>query len=140
MQGDQFLLAFRKINVDQSILESTIDAYLSTDRCQSWQYLSTVKEIKHNSNPPAMVQLDDGRLCCIYGDRDTAKLCGKYSSDSGKTWGSEFTLRDNYEKSDDSDDSTAWHGASGHNTDRYAEKPIPADQDSFALLSGSQAT
>ena len=94
-----FLLAFRKINVDQSILESSIDVYLSTDRCLTWQYHSTVKEIKHNSNPPAMVKLDDGRLCCIYGDRDTAKLCGKYSSDSGKTWGSEITLRDNYEKS-----------------------------------------
>ncbi|MEO2047638.1 MAG: sialidase family protein [Pirellulales bacterium] len=104
LQDGQFLLAFRRINVDQSILESSIDVYLSTDRCQSWQYLSTVKEIKHNSNPPAMVQLDDGRVCCIYGDRDTAKLCGKYSSDSGKTWGSEFTLRDNYEKSNDSDD------------------------------------
>jgi hypothetical protein len=104
LQDERFLLAFRKIYVDQSKLESTIDAYLSTDRCRSWHYLSTVKAIKNNSNPPALVQLDDGRLCCIYGDRDAGKICGKYSSDSGKSWGLEFTLRQNYEKSNDADD------------------------------------
>lgn len=101
LDGDQFLLAFRRINIDESILKSTIDTYLSIDGCQSWKYLSRVKEMKSNSNPPAMVRLDDGRLCCIYGDRDAAKMAGKYSSDGGQTWGAEFTIRTNYTKSDD---------------------------------------
>jgi hypothetical protein len=101
LTNGNFLLAFRKINVDKSTLESTIDTYLSSDRCQSWKYLSTVKEIKHNSNPPAMVQLADGRICCIYGDRDASKICGKYSRDAGKTWSPEFTIRSNYATSDD---------------------------------------
>ena len=101
LSPEKFLLAFRKINVDKSVLESTIDAYLSTDRCQSWQYLSTVKEIKHNSNPPALLQLVDGRLCCIYGDRDVGKICGKYSQDEGQTWGPEFVIRDDYVDADD---------------------------------------
>jgi hypothetical protein len=63
--------------------------------------LRTVKEIRNNSNPPALVPLDDGRLCCVYGDRDTSKIAGKYSSDDGRTWGTEFTIRSNYAKSDD---------------------------------------
>ena len=101
LDDDKYLLAFRKINTDKSKLESTIDTYLSTDRCQSWEYLSTLKEIKQNSNPPAMVKLDDDRLCCIYGDRDAQQLCGKYSNDAGKTWGAEFVIRSQYKKTDD---------------------------------------
>jgi hypothetical protein len=45
--------------------------------------------------------MDDGRLCCIYGDRDAAKLCGKYSMDEGRTWEKEFVIRDDYESLDD---------------------------------------
>ena len=96
-----FLLAFRNINVDRSSFESTIDTYRSTDRCQSWSYYSTVKQIKNNSNPPAMVQLADGRICCIYGDRDASKMCGRYSSDNGETWAPEFVIRSNYATTDD---------------------------------------
>ncbi|GMV93057.1 MAG: hypothetical protein AMXMBFR82_28350 [Candidatus Hydrogenedentota bacterium] len=97
----KFLLTFRKINTDKSVMESTIDAYVSEDRCQSWRYLSTVKEIKTNSNPPALVRLADGRLCCIYGDRDTGKMCGKYSADDGATWGEEFVIRESYQSEDE---------------------------------------
>lgn len=97
----KFLLTFRKINTDKSVMESTIDAYVSEDRCQSWRYLSTVKEIKTNSNPPALVRLADGRLCCIYGDRDTGKMCGKYSADDGATWGDEFVIRESYQSEDE---------------------------------------
>ena len=101
LADSNFLLAFRKINRDKSQLESTIDTYSSVDRCENWTYHSTVKEIKNNSNPPAMVQLDDGRLCCVYGDRDVSKICGKYSADGGKTWGAEFDIRSSYAADDD---------------------------------------
>jgi len=101
LSPSKFLLTYRKINVPKTPLESTIDAYVSNDRCKTWTYLSTLKEIKTNSNPPAVVKLDDGRLCCIYGDRDAAKLCGKYSSNEGESWGEEFVIRDDYSSFDD---------------------------------------
>jgi len=101
LSDTKFLLAFRKINTDKSELESTIDVYVSTDRCRSWSYLNIIKEIKTNSNPPALVRLDDGRLCCVYGDRDTGKMCGKYSADEGATWGDEFIIRESYQSVDE---------------------------------------
>jgi hypothetical protein len=100
LSKDKFLLTYRKINIPKTPIESTIDAYVSNDRCKTWRFISTIKEIKTNSNPPAIVKLDDGRLCCIYGDRDAAKVCGKYSSDEGKTWGKEFVIREHYKSLD----------------------------------------
>ncbi len=102
--GDQYLTAFRRINTDKSKLESTIETYLSVDRCRSWQRLSTIKEMVNNSNPPALLKLADGRLCCVYGDRDAGKIAGKYSSDGGRTWSTEFTVREGYTLSDDWND------------------------------------
>jgi hypothetical protein len=96
LSDNKFVLTFRNINVDKSQLESTIDAYVSNNRCRSWQFLSTIKEIKNNSNPPAIVKLRDGRLCCIYGDRDNLFIGGKYSEDEGKTWSKEFILRNDF--------------------------------------------
>ena len=101
LSEDTFLLTFRKINDPKTPIESTIEAYISTDRCQSWKFLSTIKEIKENSNPPAIVQTDDGRLCCAYGDRDSGKICGTYSSDVGKTWSEEFVIRESYQSLDE---------------------------------------
>lgn len=83
----KFVLSYRKINADTSEMESTIDTYVSNDRCQTWRFQSTVKEIKNNSNPPALIRIKDGRLCCAYGDRDIGKVCAKYSDDEGQTWG-----------------------------------------------------
>lgn len=97
---DTYLCTFRKIYNDKSILESTIDAHLSEDGGQTWRYQSTVKKIAENSNPPATVKLADGRLCCIYGDRDAQKMAGKYSNDNGRTWGEEFVIREAYESTD----------------------------------------
>lgn len=96
-----YVLAYRKIYVDKTQLESEIEVYRSQDNGSTWQHLSTVKEIRENSNPPALTRLEDGRLCCVYGDRDAAKICGKYSSDGGLTWGDEFTIRTGYATGDD---------------------------------------
>lgn len=101
LSANEFVTAFRKINVDKSQLESTIDTYHSADQGRSWSFLSTIKEIKFNSNPPALLKLADGRLCCVYGDRDVGKIAGKMSNDSGKSWGQEFTIRADYVDSDD---------------------------------------
>lgn len=101
LDESRFLLTCRTIYQDRSEKESTIDAFLSEDGCKSWRYLSTVMQMKNNSNPPATVKLADGRICCVYGDRDQAKICGKYSADDGKAWGEEFVVRDGYQSLDD---------------------------------------
>jgi hypothetical protein len=101
LSNGDFLLSFRKIFGKQSTIKSAIDTYLSKDEGRTWTYLSRVKEIKNNSNPPTIVELDDGRICCVYGDRDAQRIAGKYSSDKGKTWGPEFIVRERYESTDE---------------------------------------
>lgn len=97
--GD-FVLTCRKIfNTEFHV--GLVDAYTSRDNCETWEYLGRIKEMRTHSNPPALVELKDGRLCCIYGDRDTKQMAGKYSSDGGKTWGAEFVVRDDFQSVDD---------------------------------------
>lgn len=43
-------------------------------------------------------KLKDGSLCTVYGNRDHRKILAKYSTDDGKTWGEEFTVRKNTEE------------------------------------------
>jgi len=59
-----------------------------------------VKLFESSSNPPALLNLKDGRLLCIYGDRHNSRMSGKYSIDEGKTWGDEFIIRDNFKDMD----------------------------------------
>ncbi|MEX1121076.1 MAG: hypothetical protein WED82_03025, partial [Balneolales bacterium] len=47
-----------------------------------------------NGNPPALVALKDGRIACAYGDRRTAVVKVRISSNGGKTWGDELVVRD----------------------------------------------
>jgi hypothetical protein len=95
-----YVLTCRKIfNTEFHV--GLVDAYVSKDNGATWQYLSRIKEMQTHSNPPALVQLDDGRLCCIYGDRDTKRMAGKYSADNGKSWGKEFIIRDDFQSVDD---------------------------------------
>jgi len=101
LSNGDYLLAFRKIFADKSEMESTIDTYLSKDQCKTWTYLSTVKEMENNSNPPSIVELNDGRVCCVYGDRDAQRIAGKYSYDKGRTWGPEFVIREGYRSVDE---------------------------------------
>jgi hypothetical protein len=74
-----------------------IDAYGSDDAGQSWSFLSQVGETGgHNGNPPALVRLGDGRLCCAYGRRDRRQMVARVSRDEGRSWGEERVLRDDY--------------------------------------------
>lgn len=75
-----------------------VDAYKSTDNGRSWIFLSRVGETgDRNGNPPALAALKDGRLVCSYGDRRRVKLFARVSNDSGKTWGEEIVLRDDFQ-------------------------------------------
>ncbi|MCA9040464.1 MAG: exo-alpha-sialidase [Planctomycetaceae bacterium] len=98
----EFVLAYRKMNQGK---KSTVETWKSTDGCKSWTCQSTVKVMRTHSNPPALVLLQDGRLCCIYGDRLVGEIRGRYSSDKGETWGPEFIIRDDFHSLPDDPDS-----------------------------------
>ncbi len=72
-----------------------IDAYLSQDNGESWDFLSTPVQDAGVGNPPSMIELHDGRLCLTYGYRaEPYSIRAVFSSDNGKTWTKPFTLRD----------------------------------------------
>lgn len=78
-----------------------VDAYGSADNGKTWSFLSRVGETggpMQNGNPPALVALKDGRIACAYGDRRTARIMVRISSNGGKTWGDERVARDDYQR------------------------------------------
>jgi len=99
---DVFVLAYRKIYKNKDG-DDAIEIYTSEDRCRTWQFTSTVTITKPHSNPPALVRLSDGRICCAYGHRNDHTIKAKFSEDDGRTWGSEIIVRDDYYKCHDSD-------------------------------------
>lgn len=73
-----------------------IDLYASDDNGTSWQHLSrpVTFEEPGNSNPPSLVQLPDGRIALVYGNRDKpCTVCAVVSEDFGKTWSEPIVLR-----------------------------------------------
>lgn len=73
-----------------------IDTWESNDNGASWTYLNNAVEDVGEGNPPAMLRLQDGRLCVTYGDRKAPfQMCAKFSSDEGKTWSEPFVLESN---------------------------------------------
>jgi hypothetical protein len=74
-----------------------IEAYRSEDGGASWLFLSRVGDTgRGNGNPPALVRLDDGRLCCVYGQRTERRIIARYSAGEGRTWSAAHVLRDDY--------------------------------------------
>ncbi len=92
---EHFVCAYRKIFNGERLHE--IEAFHSVDDCKTWEFLSTVKVMKTHSNPPALLRLKDGRICCAYGDRHVGEIRVRYSSDNGTTWGPEVIVRDDFE-------------------------------------------
>ncbi len=84
----------------EGFMAGHVDAYGSADNGKTWGFLSRVGETgvaMQNGNPPALAALKDGRIACAYGDRRTAKIKARMSSDGGKTWGDELVLRDDFQ-------------------------------------------
>ena len=72
-----------------------IEAYLSNDNGATWEVLSEPVPDTGVGNPPAMIQLKDGRICLIYGYRaEPYSIRATLSSDGGRTWSDQITLRD----------------------------------------------
>jgi len=75
-----------------------IDVFVSNDNCKSWKFLSKVADTGGwNGNPPALLRLTDGRLCCVYGNRTKRQIIAKYSNDEGASWHKEIILRDDFQ-------------------------------------------
>jgi hypothetical protein len=88
----------------EGLMAGHVDAYGSADNGRTWSYLSRVGETggkEQNGNPPALAALKDGRIACAYGDRRTAQIKARISSDGGKTWGDERVLRDDFQRGKD---------------------------------------
>ena len=102
LSDDTFVLAYRKIYKNKDG-DDAIEIYRSDDRCTSWRYSGTVTITRPHSNPPALVGLDDGRLCCAYGDRNDLRIKARFSEDEGATWSSEVIVRDDYYQCHDRD-------------------------------------
>ena len=84
----------------KSATRNWIDCFNSEDDGKSWSLLSEVAPTEDanefNGNPPALVKMSDGRLCCVFGNRSTEQIIAKYSEDGGKTWNEGHVLRDDF--------------------------------------------
>jgi len=71
-----------------------IGLHRSVDNGKTWVREADPVDNVGTGNPPAMIQLQDGRLCLTYGYRaEPFSMCAKLSDDGGKTWGPELVLR-----------------------------------------------
>lgn len=80
-----------------------IATYLSEDNGHSWKQLGRAVEGTGEGNPPAMIRLQDGRICLIYGYRAqradieagkaTSDIRARLSSDNGRSWSRDYILR-----------------------------------------------
>lgn len=76
------------------------DIFESSDDCKTWGKISILE--KGSSNPATLVLMKDGRIAAVYGNRRKSP-CGvsaKLSSDQGRTWSAEVTLRNDARKWD----------------------------------------
>lgn len=104
--AQELVLACRKIYLDKTH-HAEIETHRSDDGGKTWQFQSTVKFMRTQSNPPALLRLTDGRLCCVYGDRHTGQMQGRCSNDGGNTWEPEFVIRSDFQAMADDPDSKA---------------------------------
>ena len=77
-------------------LHDLMIAYRSDDNGQTWERLrDPVADTGRAGSPPALVQLNDGRLALgyIYRSEHGSRVCVRFSSDKGTTWSDEIMLR-----------------------------------------------
>ena len=91
----------RRAHVDGAIT-NWIDCFASEDDGATWALRSPVGEtetgpVQRGGNPPALIRLADGRLCCVYGNRTDRLMIARYSRDHGRTWGAEHVLREGFQ-------------------------------------------
>lgn len=92
----------------KSTSRNWIDCFGSADDGNTWSFLSEVTktedENNFNGNPPSLVKMSDGRLCCVFGNRSTEQIIAKDSDDGGRTWSDGQVLRDDFKSANGSPD------------------------------------
>jgi hypothetical protein len=73
-----------------------IDTYRSSDQGATWTELApAADDTGRGGSPAALLHLADGRLCVTYGYRsEPYSMRARFSSDQGKRWGGEVSLRE----------------------------------------------
>ncbi len=88
----ELLSAIRCRDADRSWIET----YRSLNLGNSWKRDETPVSDLGEGNPPSLIRFKDGRLCLTYGYRAPPyEIRARLSSDGGRTWDSEFTIRGN---------------------------------------------
>lgn len=94
----KLISAIRRRERDGGSSYCWIDIFASGDNGKNWKFLSRAGETgPQNGNPPAMIELTDGRLLVAYGNREHNQIRARFSSDEGTTWGPEIILREGKE-------------------------------------------
>lgn len=76
--------------------QDLLTAYRSTDNGESWSRLKNpVNDTGHGGSPPALIQLQDGRLALayIYRSAHGSRVNVRFSTDKGESWSDEIVLR-----------------------------------------------
>lgn len=88
-----FLTLVRARTVDS---KSSIASYVSKDDGRSWKKIDpAVEDTGKGGSPPALVRMQNNDLALGYIVRQPtgSRVCVKFSSDDGQTWGPEIILR-----------------------------------------------
>jgi hypothetical protein len=92
--ADVLVTALRRRNPRDVQRSDWVDGYRSMDGGASWTLLGPIGLTGiGNGNPPALVQLRDGRLACAYGNRSRRQMLLRLSEDQGRSWGEEMVIR-----------------------------------------------
>jgi hypothetical protein len=93
---DGRILTATRVGTGKFVSEGCIRMYESADDGRSWTPLPpAVPATGRLSNPPALLQLRDGRLCLVYGFRDPPSgMRARLSADAGRSWSEDIVLRD----------------------------------------------
>jgi hypothetical protein len=88
------LLTTIRRHEDKPVTDAWIDAWLSRDNGEHWEFLDRAAPDLGEGNPPALVRLRDGRVCLAYGVRKPPyRMEARFASDGGRTWSQPFVLR-----------------------------------------------
>ena len=93
LSGSEILTSIRTRKGDGQDL---ITSYLSEDNGETWERLrDPVVDTGRGGSPPALVQLNDGRLALgyIYRSQYGSRVNVRFSSDNGRSWSDEIVLR-----------------------------------------------
>ena len=136
LSSEKIISAVRRREVKRRDLypHCWIDICSSEDNGATWKFLSRAAETGwSNGNPPAMIQLSDGRILLAYGNREHLQIRARISSDGGREWGPEIVLREGVQvdlgyprlvENKDGDIVTIYYWAGSSTSEKYIEATI----------------